>query len=51
MGLVCNNVLHDRAGFIDDPLQPRLAVPGPLPGPHFMDPFVVPPTASSAVAR
>jgi hypothetical protein len=24
MGLVCNNVLHDRAGFIDDPLQPRL---------------------------
>jgi hypothetical protein len=24
MGLVCNNVLHDRAGFVDDPLQPRL---------------------------
>jgi hypothetical protein len=24
MGLVCNNVLHDRAGFEDDPLQPRL---------------------------
>jgi alpha-ketoglutarate-dependent taurine dioxygenase len=24
MGLVCNNVLHDRAGFIDDPRQPRL---------------------------
>ena len=24
MGLVCNNVLHDRAGFIDDPQQPRL---------------------------
>ena len=24
MGLVCNNVLHDRSGFIDDPLQPRL---------------------------
>jgi hypothetical protein len=33
MGLVCNNVLHDRAGFVDDPLQPRLAVPGTLPGP------------------
>jgi hypothetical protein len=24
MGLVCNNVLHDRSGFTDDPLQPRL---------------------------
>jgi hypothetical protein len=24
MGLVCNNVLHDRTGFVDDPLQPRL---------------------------
>lgn len=24
MGLVCNNVLHDRAGFVDDPLQARL---------------------------
>lgn len=24
MGLVCNNVLHDRAGFVDDPLRPRL---------------------------
>ncbi len=24
MGVVCNNVLHDRAGFVDDPQQPRL---------------------------
>ncbi len=24
MGLVCNNVLHDRAAFVDDPRQPRL---------------------------
>ncbi|MDO9142807.1 TauD/TfdA family dioxygenase [Rhodoferax sp.] len=24
MGLVCNNVLHDRAGFNDDPQAPRL---------------------------
>ncbi len=24
MGLVCNNVLHDRAGFVDDGLAPRL---------------------------
>lgn len=24
MGLVCNNVLHDRAGFVDDVQQPRL---------------------------
>lgn len=24
MGLVCNNVLHDRSGFVDDPRQPRL---------------------------
>jgi alpha-ketoglutarate-dependent taurine dioxygenase len=24
MGLVCNNVLHDRTGFVDDPAQPRL---------------------------
>jgi len=24
MGLLCNNVLHDRAGFSDDPSQPRL---------------------------
>jgi len=24
MGLACNNVLHDRAGFVDDPAQPRL---------------------------
>lgn len=23
-GLVCNNVLHDRSGFTDDPLSPRL---------------------------
>jgi alpha-ketoglutarate-dependent taurine dioxygenase len=24
MGLVCNNVLHDRSGFVDDPAHPRL---------------------------
>ena len=24
MGLVCNNVLHQRTGFVDDPLHPRL---------------------------
>ena len=24
MGVVCNNVLHDRSGFVDDPQQPRL---------------------------
>lgn len=24
MGLLCNNVLHDRTAFRDDPLQPRL---------------------------
>ena len=24
MGLVCNNVLHDRAGFVDEARQPRL---------------------------
>jgi len=24
MGLVCNNVLHDRSAFVDDPQQPRL---------------------------
>ncbi|WP_298834353.1 TauD/TfdA family dioxygenase [uncultured Piscinibacter sp.] len=24
MGLVCNNVLHDREAFVDDPLRPRL---------------------------
>jgi hypothetical protein len=24
MGLLCNNVLHDRAGFNDDPVRPRL---------------------------
>jgi alpha-ketoglutarate-dependent taurine dioxygenase len=24
MGLLCNNVLHDRSAFIDDPLRPRL---------------------------
>jgi hypothetical protein len=24
MGLVCNNVLHDRAAFVDDPRRPRL---------------------------
>ena len=24
MGLVCNNVLHDRAAFVDDPQHPRL---------------------------
>jgi len=24
MGLVCNNVLHDRSGFTDDPERPRL---------------------------
>jgi hypothetical protein len=24
MGLLCNNVLHDRSGFTDDPDQPRL---------------------------
>ncbi len=24
MGLVCNNVLHERTGFVDDPSNPRL---------------------------
>jgi alpha-ketoglutarate-dependent taurine dioxygenase len=24
MGLLCNNVLHDRSGFVDDPQLPRL---------------------------
>jgi hypothetical protein len=24
MGLVCNNVLHDRSAFVDDPERPRL---------------------------
>jgi len=24
MGLLCNNVLHDRAAFNDDPAHPRL---------------------------
>jgi len=24
MGLLCNNVLHDRAAFRDDPARPRL---------------------------
>ncbi|MBK6334798.1 MAG: TauD/TfdA family dioxygenase [Betaproteobacteria bacterium] len=24
MGLVCNNVLHERSGFVDDPSRPRL---------------------------
>jgi hypothetical protein len=24
MGIVCNNVLHERASFIDDPAHPRL---------------------------
>ena len=24
MGILCNNVLHERAGFVDDPRQPRL---------------------------
>jgi alpha-ketoglutarate-dependent taurine dioxygenase len=24
MGIVCNNVLHDRTGFVDDPGRPRL---------------------------
>jgi len=24
MGIVCNNVLHDRSGFVDDPQCPRL---------------------------
>lgn len=24
MGLLCNNVLHDRSGFVDDPASPRL---------------------------
>jgi hypothetical protein len=24
MGIVCNNVLHERTGFVDDPAAPRL---------------------------
>ena len=24
MGILCNNVLHDRSGFTDDPARPRL---------------------------
>jgi hypothetical protein len=24
MGVVCNNVLHERTGFVDDPGAPRL---------------------------
>jgi hypothetical protein len=26
MGILCNNVLHDRAGFVDDPRRPRLVL-------------------------
>ena len=24
MGVLCNNVLHERTGFVDDPAAPRL---------------------------
>ncbi len=40
MGLVCNNVLHERSGFVDDPTQPRLLYRARYldriraPGPH-----------------
>ncbi len=28
MGLLCNNVLHDRSAFVDDPAHPRLLLRG-----------------------
>ncbi len=34
MGLLCNNVLHDRSGFVDDPADPRLIYRAPIPRPH-----------------
>ena len=34
MGVLCNNVLHDRTGFTDDPARPRLLYPRALPRPH-----------------
>lgn len=33
MGLVCNNVLHDRSAFLDDPAKPRLLYRG-----RYLDP-------------
>jgi hypothetical protein len=27
-GLICNNVLHNRSAFIDDPQHPRLLLRG-----------------------
>jgi hypothetical protein len=40
MGLVCNNVLHQRTGFVDDPLRPRLLYRARYLD-RIMDPFVV----------
>ena len=34
MGLLCNNVLHDRTGFTDDPGAAAPDLPGALPRPH-----------------
>lgn len=28
MGLLCNNVLHDRAGYVDNPAAPRMLYRG-----------------------
>ena len=44
MGLVCNNVLHDRAGFEDDPDTPRL-----LYRARYIDRIAVPPAATTLV--
>ena len=50
MGLVCNNVLHDRSGFVDDPRSSPAAVPGPLSGSHRAARIAGRPLASRASA-
>ena len=34
MGLLCNNVLHDRSGFVDDPAPSAAHLSRPVPRPH-----------------
>ena len=46
MGLLSNNVLHDRSGFADDPERPRLIYRA-----RYYDRIVVPTSASVGVVR
>jgi len=50
MGILCNNVLHDRSGFTDDPVRPRLILRARYHE-RIEDRMVAAGTATDAMAR